>query len=77
MWHPIEKDIYMGIYKSFGNLKCFSSFTDMDGTSPTGDGRRWLITEWGVSGNENPIIKCEERGNDSGGSDFEYFLFTN
>ena len=38
-------------------LKPFSGFTDMDGTSPNGRGHPYMTTTWGIDGTE--VLKEE------------------
>lgn len=51
----VSRDEYMEVVK---NLKVFSSFSDPDGTSPYGNNRPQMITDWGMEGDNLELCAC-------------------
>jgi|TARA_R110000851_G_scaffold310388_1_gene470174 hypothetical protein len=58
MYTEITQAKYFKVFsENKPNLCPHSSFTDMDGTSPLGNGGPQVITEWGLRDSDTPLIK--------------------
>jgi len=70
-WKPIEPLLYWRIYAELHeSLKVFGTATDMDGTQSWNTrGKPYVMTEWGFSDSDVPLIRYEKRGDSK-----EFFL---
>jgi hypothetical protein len=63
MEEQITVEEYFEIFsKNKPNLCVHSSFTDMDGTHPLGNGDRQIVTVWGLRDSDSPLIKAVSEG---------------
>jgi len=62
-WIEITKDEYVAAFQK-QPLAPFASFTDMDGIIPYGYGCPAADTEWGIRGEDEPILRIESRKKD-------------
>jgi len=64
-WRRIDQILYREIYSRLHDTsKVFGTSTDMDGLSPIGDGKPFIMTEWGWSDADIPLIRYEKRGDE-------------
>lgn len=75
MYNPISQTKYFKLFaENKPNLCAHSSFTDMDGTHPMGNGNRQIITEWGLKDSETPLLKAHSERIE-GKMQHMYFLY--
>ncbi len=75
MYKQITQSKYFKIFaENKPNLCAFSSFTDMEGTHPIGNGNRQIITEWGLKGGDKPLLKAHSEKT-NGKIQHNYFIY--
>lgn len=72
----VTEQEYREFFKNNEDLRPIASFSDPDGTCHFGYGVPAVDTDWGISGTDEPLARCQMRKDNrhSGVWKCEYFL---
>ncbi len=76
-WIKTDKHVYGAIYREhYKVLKAFGSCTCPDGDPSLGKMNPYILTEWGLDGADEPMIKsvATKDSRDQKDYDYEYFI---
>lgn len=76
-WVETDKHVYGAIYREhYENLKPFATCTCPDGDISLGKPNPYILTEWGLIGADEPVIKSvgTKESRDQKDYDYRYFI---